>query len=100
MDAPPQIIEGTKTEVDNVESEADNDDILAAFGGDVEVNNVDPLPTLTLDEARVHASRLLEFVVANNEFVKKVGPKLERGEGVPPYIRRADVGRLQPSRSQ
>jgi hypothetical protein len=52
--------------------------VLHAFGGDVEVDHVDPLPTLTLDEARVYASRLHEFVVVNNKFVKKVGPSIKR----------------------
>ena len=77
IEAHPQILEGTKTGVDNVESE-DNDDILDVVGGDVEADNVEPLLTLTLNEARVYASRSLEFVVVSNEFVKKAGPSIKR----------------------
>ena len=77
IEAPPQILEGAGTEEDDVVSE-ENDDILDAFGGDVEVDNVEPLPILTLNEARLYASRLHEFVVVNNEFVKKAGPSIKR----------------------
>ncbi len=45
---------------------------------DVEVNDVEPLPQLTLGEAMICASRLLEFVVVNNDFVKKAGPSSKR----------------------
>ncbi len=39
------------------------------------MDDVDPLPPLTLYEARLYASRLLEFVVViNNEYVKMAGP--------------------------
>ncbi len=41
------------------------------------MNDVEPLP-LTLGEARICASRLLEFVVVNNDFVKKAGPSSKR----------------------
>ena len=57
-----------------------------AFDGDVEVNDVEPLPPLTLGEARICASRLLEFVVVNNDFVKKAGPSSKRD-----YSRDLDV---------
>ncbi len=37
------------------------------------MSDIKPLPLLTLDEAKVYASRLHEFVVVNNESVKKAG---------------------------
>ena len=42
------------------------------------MNDIEPLPLLPLGEARICASRLLEFVVVNNEFVKKAGPSSKR----------------------
>ena len=36
------------------------------------------MPLLTLDEAKLYASRLHEFVVVNNEFVEKAGYSSKR----------------------
>ena len=77
--APPDILEEAETgiifEAESEDNECDTD----AFDGDVEVNDVEPLPPLTLGEARICASRLLlEFVVVNNDFVKKAGPSSKR----------------------
>ena len=37
----------------------------------MEVDDIEPLPLLTLDEAKLYASRLHEFMVVDNEFVNK-----------------------------
>ncbi len=42
------------------------------------MNDVEPLPPLTLGKAKICASRLLEFVVVDNDFVKKAGPSSKR----------------------
>ncbi len=75
--APPNILEEAETGIDEAESE-DNECDIDAFDGDVEVNDIEPLPLLTLGEARICASRLLEIVVVYNEFVKKAGPSSKR----------------------
>ncbi len=50
------------------------------------MNDVEPLPPLTQGEARICASRLLEFAIVNNDFVKKAGPSSKRN-----YPRDLDV---------
>ena len=75
--APPDILEEAETGIFEAESE-DSECDINAFDGDVEVNDIKPLPLLTLGEARICASRLLEFMVVNNKFVKKAGPSSKR----------------------
>ena len=73
IEAPPQVVEGMESEEQDIEfdeiGDCEFDGEVDEFGGEVEVDDIDPLPLLTLDEAKLYASRLHELVVVNNEFV-------------------------------
>ncbi len=75
IETPPQVMEGTESKEQDTACDEIGDD---EFGGEVEVDDIEPLPLLTLDEAKLYASRLHEFVVVNNEFVKKAGCSSKR----------------------
>ena len=82
IESPPQVVEGMESEEQDIEFDEIGDGEFGGevdeFGGEVEVDDIDPLPLLTLDEAKLYASRLHEFVVVNNEFVKKAGCSSKR----------------------
>jgi len=68
IEAPHHMSEGMETEqqveFESEDNEYENDN--GVFGGDVEVGEVEPLPLLTLDEARLYASRSYGFEGVNN----------------------------------
>ncbi len=68
------------TMIDNQVCEEDaDDDIREEFGSALEVDDIDePLPTLSLREARDYARRLMEFVTINQEFIKRDGSSSSR----------------------
>ena len=76
-----EVIQDVENEVDNDEGEGYDD-----FDCDVEVDDIEPLPPLSLSEARDYAARLLEFVTINHEHIKRAGSSSNRD-----YSRDIDV---------
>ncbi len=69
IEAPPNILEEAETDA-LLEAGSEDQGGIDLFDGGVEVDDIEPLPQVILYEARICASRLLEFVVVNNELVK------------------------------
>ncbi len=76
-----EVIQVFEIEVDNDEGEGDDE-----FDCDVEVDDIKPLPPLSLSEARDYATRLLEFVTITHEHIKRAGSGSNRD-----YSRDIDV---------
>jgi hypothetical protein len=59
IEAPPQVVEGMESEEQDIEFDEIGDDEFGGevdeFGGEVEVDDIEPLPLLTLDEAKLYA---------------------------------------------
>jgi hypothetical protein len=55
-----------------------DDDILEEFGSALEVDDIEPLPPLSLREARDYDGRLMEFVTINQDFLKRDGSSCTR----------------------
>ena len=83
VEAPPEVevIQVVENEDDDDEGEGVND-----FDCDIEVDDIEPLPPLSLSEARDYATRLLEFVTINHEHIKRAGSSSNRD-----YSRDIDV---------
>jgi hypothetical protein len=83
VEAPPEVevIQALEDEVDNDDGEGNDD-----FDCDIEVDDIEPLPPLSLREARDYASRLSEFITINHEHIKRGGSSANRD-----YTRDIDV---------
>ena len=71
-------MEDVEEEGGEVRGEDVDDDILEEFGSALEVDDIEPLPPLSLREARDYAGRLLEFVTINQDFIKRDGSSSTR----------------------
>ncbi len=74
----PPVVEVIANVAGEVEVVHDGEDVQDDFESEVDVNDVEPHPPLSLREAREYASRLLELVTINNEFIKRAGTSSSR----------------------
>jgi hypothetical protein len=58
--------------------EDDDDATREEFESSLEVDDIEPLPPLSLREARGYATRLMEFVTINQDFIKRDGSSSTR----------------------
>jgi hypothetical protein len=84
IEAPPLVMDASRIVVEEVEDDVDEQE---DFASDLEVDEVEALPPLSLREARDYCNRLLEFVTINHHFVKREGPRNNHHD----YIRDLDA---------
>ena len=58
--------------------EDDDDATREEYRSSLEVDDIEPLPPLSLREARGYAARLMEFVTINQDFIKRDGSSSTR----------------------
>ena len=74
----PPAVEVIANVGDEVEVDHDGEDVQDDFESEVEVNDVEPPPPLSLCEAREYANRLFEFVTISKDFIKRAGTSSSR----------------------
>ncbi len=80
VEEPPivDVVEDEGAEGEHEGEEVADDDLNDALGNEIEVDDIEPLAPLSLREARVYTSRLIEFVTINIDYIKRAGSSTTR----------------------